>query len=510
MTFTTVHELAPWPTTDKYPVVIGPGLSLQYISTIFRLSLQGLRQQYVDLLDELLDKDLHAYSIISKRVTAIATGVVQLTPSDGGSALSEEIASFCQKAINAIPDLMQQLAQLSWATFYAVVGNEIHWGRDGRTWFPERLSFIHSRRLSFPAPSSWDLYLWDQGATLPNGPSLSRPLVRTKPQSYGLRIADFPGKFIIHAPQIRGNYPTREGLGRQLAYWLALKLAASRNAPRYLEQFARPVPVASYASGPSDKPRKASGEDIADAKAALKAMGAGALASWLHSDAITLDKNVFDTGTAKITFKEWIDICNAEMSKAVLGGTLSTEVGSTGGNRALGQEQGKGEGRLLQFDAALLAGTIKRDLIGPLVRLNFPNASALDMPNVKLHFEGDPDPELILDRAKKATDMGAVVDHDATMEAAGIKVIPEGEVGKRRRLIAVQPTKSLETYDPDLVARAAATKDEREKLAPPLPQGTQPDAEGDGSDDDQEPGKSPASSKPTNDDDEADPEKPAS
>ena len=44
--------------------------------------------------------------------------------------------------------------------------------------------------------------------------------------------SDHPGKFIVHAPQIRGDYPTREGLGRQLAYWFALKLIATRGAPQ--------------------------------------------------------------------------------------------------------------------------------------------------------------------------------------------------------------------------------------------------------------------------------------
>src|SRR5437016_3905133 len=82
--------------------------------------------------------------------------------------------------------------------------------------------------LSFPVPGSWDLYIWDQGAVAPDF-SYS-PTNRM----YGLRVDDIPGKFVIHAPQIRGGYPTRNGLGRQLAYWITLKLVATRGAPKYL------------------------------------------------------------------------------------------------------------------------------------------------------------------------------------------------------------------------------------------------------------------------------------
>ena len=486
MTFTVDQSLAPWPSTDKYPVVIGPGLSLQYISAIFRTSLNGYRQQYVDLLDELLEKDTHAFSCISKRVTSLCTGVVQITSAEKGTPLCDDIAKVVSLQLKCIPDLMSHVSWLSWATYYAMSGCETHWARDGQTWFPERLSTVHSRRLSFPVPGSWDLYLWDQGNIIPNF-----GVGRTNGSPYGLRIADVPGKFLIHSPQIRGNYPTREGLGRQLAYWMALKLAATRNAPAYLERFARPIPEASYSTtGPDGNPRKASDPDIDDARNALQAWGAGRLTSWLHADSIKLGDGKFDSGTAKITFSEWIAICNAEMSKATLGGTLSTEVGSSGGNRALGEEQGKGEGRLTKFDAALLAETIRRDLVVWIVKKNFPKAKLSDVPHVKVHVEGDPDPSTILERASKAVALGGVVDHDATMEQAGIAVIQAGDT-TRRRLIAVKAIDSLDKYDPDLVARAtenAGAVAALQKLTTPpalaptndaVPGGEDPPVEGD-------------------------------
>lgn len=451
--------LAPWPATDKQSIaVIGPGLSLSYISAIFRLSLLGYRQQYVDLLDELLEKEPHGFSVVSKRVLAVGDGDIHLTAADD-SRKAKTIAEACTATIRNIPNLSQHLSALSWASYYALSGCENHWRRDGAQWIPERLSFIHSRRLAFPVANSWDLYVWDQGLVQAFQTYGQAP---TNKVGSGLRIADYPGKFIIHAPQIRGNYPTREGLGRQLAYWFALKAIATRGAPQYLERFARPWPEAKYATKDGDKPgRPASKEDIEAAKAALVAMGAGTLSSWVHPDTVTLDLKTPDGGkSAKITFKEWIEICNAEMSKAALSGTLTTEVGASGGNRALGETQQQGEVRLFKSDAKMLAETIKRDLVSWIVRLNYPRDWPHRVPNVEIHVGDKPDPMRVLEKAEKAATIGMPVDADAIGAEAGVPLIKSGDT-KARRLVVYSPV-DLTHVDEDMAQR-------REQFGPDEP-----------------------------------------
>ena len=468
--------LAPWPALDKGQgqIVIGAGLSLSYISSIFRLSMLGYRQQYVDLLDELLEKEPHGFSVLQKRVLSVATGELQLRASIDGDAKAEEICKACTEMVNAIPDLSQHLGALAWATYYAVTGTETHWQRDGRTWFPERLSFIHSRRLSYPISGSWDLYLWDLGAMMGGAlggmPSLStlgpRPNPAAKQSLFGLRIADAPGKFMIHAPQIRGNYPIREGLGRQLAYWFAMKLIGSRKAPAYLQRWAEPIPEASYSRGDkgSASTPGATEEDIADAKTAMKAMGAGQLASWVHADAVTLSMNGPDGTHPAITFAEWISICNAEISKAVLGGTLSTEVGHGGGNRSLGDTQKKSESLLINYDAKLLAATIKRDLITWLVRLNFPGVHDRYIPHVKIHCDDAPDPLRVIEKNSKAASAGMPVDADAVAREAGITLVKNGDL-TARRMYPILGQKDPASLDEDLAARADAIA---KKYPPPV------------------------------------------
>jgi phage gp29-like protein len=486
--------IAPWPSIDKYPLVIGPGLSLTYISAIFRLSLIGYRQQYVDLLEEMLEKDPGAFSVLSKRVLGVSGGRVELTPAkaEAGSAdekLAQEVSDTCTAMLASIPDLGSHLSSLAWAAYYAISGLETHWVRDGAGWYPERLSFVHSRRLAYPVAGSWDLYVWDQGGVLPGsyyGESATNSKV------FGLRVADAPGKFIIHAPQIRGSYPTREGLGRQIAYWMALKLIATRAAPQYLQQFAQPLPEATFSTGPEAARKPATKEDIAAAKDALNAMGAGQLRSWVHADTVKLDLRTPDNGIgSKLTFAEWIGICNAEISKAVLGGTLSTEVGSTGGNRALGETQKKSETQLLRNDAASLAASLRRDLVRWMVRLNFPNVPDRFVPTVTIHVEDAPDPMAIIDRASKGAQAGMPVDADAVAEQAGVPLIKIGDT-KARRMFPIGPQKDPAQFDADLAERREALAPEAEESdpdelgadeAPPPSSGALPDTDDDTQDD---------------------------
>ena len=139
-------------------------------------------------------------------------------------------------------------------------------------------------------------------------------------------------------------------------------------------------------------------------------------------------------GTPALTFPEWIALCDAQMSKAALGATLTTEVSTTGGNRALGGVQKQGEEKLYEFDAVSLAGTLKRDLVDWLVKLNWPTLPRKLSPVVKIHVNADPDPADILDRATKAAQGGIAVDADAIAAQANIPTLPN-LTGQPRRMV---------------------------------------------------------------------------
>ncbi|HSY22327.1 MAG TPA: DUF935 family protein [Polyangiaceae bacterium] len=440
------RPLAPIPINDRYPVVIGHRLTLEYVSSVFRLATTGYRQQFVDLLNELLEQDPHLFSVLSKRIMSTANGRVDIIPAqlpddDRERDAADELAQFVQREIGRIPNFTERLAELLWGLYHGLSAQEIFWTRDSDGWHVERLGFIHSRRLAYPDGQSWSLYVWDQGQVYGWQSAWGSP---TNSGVFGLRVADYPGKFLVYAPQLRGDYPTRDGLGRQTATWASFKRVGARGCLDYLEGFAQPFKDVTYSTqgGPPGEgggtPRQAVDEDIALAGviAADKITGG---AGYHHSDAVKIELKTPDGGgTPKLTWPEWIQICNAEMSKAALGSTLGTDggVGGGSGSRSLGEVQERGEVDIEQYDATVLGEAIRSQLVYWLVKLNRPEQLHL-LPHVYIHVDVQPDPKSLTATAREMTDMGLPVDGDALAEETGIPLIAneadaEGNVKPRR------------------------------------------------------------------------------
>jgi 8-oxo-dGTP diphosphatase len=421
------RALAPVPINDRFPFVIGQSLTASYVSSAFRLCTTGYRLQYVDLLNELLEQDAHLFSVLTKRIFSTANGRLEIEPAKlpkdhKDTEKAAELAEYVQQEVDRIPDLAQNLAALVWAIYTGLAASEIFWTKDSDGWHVDRLGFIHSRRLAYPDYQSWDLYVWDQGQVLGwESPWGTSP---TNTGVFGLRIADYPGKFIVHAPQLRGDYPTRDGIGREVAIWALFKRIGARGASSYLERFAKGFMDVSYVTGKDGKAREASKEDINLAIQIASSIGAGSGSYAAHADSIVIAPKSFDGGTGtKLKWQDWIGLCDSQESKAVLGGTLGTEVGKGGGNRALGEVQERGEVDLEQYDATTVAATLKRDLITWIVRLNRPECLHL-VPNVVIHVDTDPDPKPLLEAANMMTSMGLPVDGDALSEKVGIALVP--------------------------------------------------------------------------------------
>ena len=98
---------------------------------------------------------------------------------------------------------------------------------------------------------------------------------------------------------------------------------------------------------------------------------------------------------AKTPMEGLAAFCNAEISKAVLGQTLTTEVGDSG-SRALGQVHENVRHDLTEADCKAMARTLRRDLLTPIVRFNLGDAAPV--PKCSFIFGEDED---LLQRAQR-------------------------------------------------------------------------------------------------------------
>ncbi|MFI0433151.1 MAG: DUF935 family protein [Candidatus Nanopelagicales bacterium] len=467
----TPDLLAPAPLIDRYPVVLGSGLTLQYVSNALRICTTGYRQNYVDLFNELIERDAHAQAMVVKRVQTIAGARLSIDPPDlppdhPEADLAREIAETVSQRILGLPDLTQRLASLARADILGVAASEVVWGDvDGGFW-PRRLTFVHSRRLAYPDAGSWDLHLWDQGSV--TGYGWDAP---TNRPGFGLNITrDMPpGKFVVHTPQFRDDYPTREGLGRALVWLMAFKIIGMRQGASFIERYTKILTWASYATTSTDVPRAASPDDIAQADATVKALGIGTLTAATLADAIKIhmDGPALKGSASTMTVPEWIAICDEQTTRLLLGNTFTTSAGKFGSKST--SETGK-EGELegARLSAGMLCQTLDRDLLVPCVDRNWPGRTHL-APRATLHLD-KPSPHAVLDLNTKAAASGIPVDADAVARQCGVPTLAPDNVAGRRMVPvsagAPPPLDPSRKPDPAPVKDAPPTEVAPEKDAP--------------------------------------------
>src|SRR5262249_54993934 len=160
-----------------------------------------------------------------------------------------------------------------------------------------------------------------------------------------------------HQPRITGDVPCREGLVRVLMWAALFRNWDIRDWLALGELAWKPWRTGGYTRGASE-------EDIDALIAILDAMSSSGVAVYPKDTAevkIEWPKNPPAGGG---THKELADFLGAEMSKAVLGQTLTTEQGSKG-SQALGRVHDQVRKDIREADARSVAATIRRDLIAP-------------------------------------------------------------------------------------------------------------------------------------------------
>jgi phage gp29-like protein len=306
--------------------------------------------------------------------------------------------------------------------------------RDGRYTMPRHAYAVHPRRLSWSNESDWRLYLYD--ATSGDTRFAKFP---------GVPLSDaavFPrGRMLVHMPRQFGTYPTREGLGRALVWFSAFKRWTVRDWLAFAEWAGRGLRVGKYATGrdPQNDGR-ANDEDVTALQEALQAMS---------STVATVIPDVTDIKVIEAkdnqVHNDLVKLCNGEMSKMVLGGTLVSDPGDRGA-RSLGEVHLRAMSLLLKSDAENLADTIRRDLFAPLVRANLGDRAPV--PHIAFSVEPPADAKERAERLKLYMDQGLRVPAEWVYDAEGIPSPQPGDVTIGGTGAAVMPRADAPPAEP--------------------------------------------------------------
>lgn len=432
--------LAPATVNDKYPIIIGANLTGAYLSSAFRLCNSGWRYQYVDVLDELVENDPDTRGTLRARILGIACGNYGVTAPKLGEAatdqdrdLAKQIADRYALEFESIPCRTQRIQQLAWADWYGVSALENMWAHpESDRWELDDLCFIHSRRLNYTDPYSWDLHIYDQGLVGPNAASeaVANGVV-------GLRVSQYPGKFIVHAPSLSGQYPTRDGEGRYVAVFMLLKRMITRASAQDFERVIRPWVLGYFNRKISEGQELPLADklDIAALQMALNALGSGSMNSAALPNSVKVE---LLRAAAAMSATEFLSFLNRAIAKSLLGQAFTTEPGPNG-NLATAEVADKNTRKILEYSAKALCDTMRRDWAMVWFKLNYPGLPRHFCPLHTVNVSDLPSARDLMQMAKDGTSIGMPIKIGDLAERTYLNVVDkDDEDTPRTRMVTAK------------------------------------------------------------------------
>jgi phage gp29-like protein len=341
------------------------------VADILRRAALGDAHDFLIAAADIEEKDLHYRAVLQTRKLAVAGLPWDVQPAEDSRA-AKKAAGLARSVLEAI-DLPELAVQMLDALSKGYSVAEIVWATDGPTWMPAAILPREPQWFRFDREAGRDLRLVDG---TPDGQPA--PLY----------------KFILHTPRIVAGIPIMGGLARSALWAWVFKSYALRDWAAFAELYGQPIRLGKY--GPA-----ATREDIAVLKQAVFQIGSDAGAVIPESMALEIVESGAKSASADL-YQRLIEYLDRQVSKAVLGQTLTTDQGSSG---SLAQASVHNEVRadLLRADARALAATLARDLIAPLIALNMPDAP---LPKLALMVEEPEDMAALADQLAKLVPLG--------------------------------------------------------------------------------------------------------
>jgi phage gp29-like protein len=301
------------------------------------------------LFADIEDRDEHIHAELSKRRRALLGPQWSIMPGKGtGTAKNPDkramaIAEAVREQFDSIPDFEDMVLDLADGIGHGFAALEIEWGFDGRAHVPVGL---HHR------PQTWFQLLPPQFGG--DGNSL-----RLRDGSMeGLPLQ--PLGWVLHRHRSKSGWLARSGLFRVLVWTFLLKGYARGDFAEFLEIHGLPLRVGTY-------PTTATKEDKAALKRAIQAIGHDA--AGIIPDGMLIDFKEAAKGSEK-PFEAMLAHCERGQSKAILGGTLTSQADGKSSTNALGKIHDEVRRDIMASDARQIASTITQQLLMPLAVLN--------------------------------------------------------------------------------------------------------------------------------------------
>lgn len=328
-------------TTLFEPRLIADKSSVSRIFQAIDMAQGGETTELFSIYRDFLLADNHVQGEFSKRKLAVLGDKLAVTPEDPKSQDDKVAADFISAAIKDIPDWTRSCSAILDSCLWPVsVTEKVFEVQDSR--------FVISRLV--PVPHHLENYA--TGALR----------IRNTDAS-GMPLADFhdpdPDRYIIHRGHLLTTPDNYGGPMRSILFWTLFRACNRDWWVRFLDRFGSPFLVGKYDSG--------------DENTRNLLRQAFAAATKLFGIAVSRDVEIElqqATQTSGDAFKAFIETANAEISRLIVGQTLSSTATSTGLGSGVAAIQSDVRDDIRQFDALMLLETIQQQIVNQLLDVN--------------------------------------------------------------------------------------------------------------------------------------------
>jgi len=346
------------------------GLEPVRLARILDAAVHDDASEFFALAEEIEERDLHYGSVLQTRKDAVSNLEPQIEAVDD-TAEEEEIAKFCRSFVERA-EFADMLDDALDALGKGVSVVEMVW-ETGKRWVPREFEWRDQRFFAFDKETRRELLLKSGDERLP-----------------------LPwGKYVTHAGRVKTGLPIRAGLARFAAWAFIMKSYTLKDWAGFCEVFGQPLRVGRYERNATAEEKRA----LLRTVLSIAGDAGGIIPKGMEIEFIKSE-----AGRGEAVFGKFADYLDKQVSKRVLGQTMTTDDGAS-----LAQAKVHDEVRddIRRADVRRLQATIQRDVILPAVQLNF--GVRQSYPQFKLFIE---EPE----------DIKALSDATAPLVRAGLRV----------------------------------------------------------------------------------------
>lgn len=341
-----------------------------------------------ELFEDMEERDAHIMSEMSKRKLAVCGLDWSIVPPKNPTAAERDNAEQLNELIDGLDDFEDVQMDMADAIGKAFSCQEMDWEQIDGYWLP---STIVQR------PQTW--FTLHRGYTQEirlRGPADGEPLR--------------PFNWLVHTHKAKSGWLERSALFRVLVWPYLFKNYSVGDLAEFLEIYGIPLRVGKFNSGATEKEKRT----LLRALSQIGHNAAGIIPQGMDiefHDAATGDPGAFNA---------MIDWCEKSQSKAILGGTLTSQADGKTSTNALGSVHNEVRKELRDSDAKQLAKSISRHLLYPIAVLNGLTQNWARCPRFKFDVNECEDMQSMSSALPTFVDMGFRISRQWAQERVGI------------------------------------------------------------------------------------------